>query len=376
MADRELLEQVGRALRPGPVQPPADRVKRLRALVTSSPKAGTNGARAGGEIDGDLIDDVARALRPGAIEPPAHRVEGLRRMIGTPAASTDDAESKPPEGVVDLHAARARKPQPAKLSRMVSGLFAAAAVAIVVAMVAVNQLPGALRDVAHTVGLPVASPEQAQAERDVDRLELALARRNADEVAQADAAMLRSTSKLSGDELRKLRDRAVRLHVEAIAFLRDNPTPNALSGLPSPDAPAPGTAVGPDQAAPAPPGPAGPAPAGPPEPSAGSTRQPSTVATTVPPQAPTVRIVAVSPRLNASFQVDFEVSGFTLGPGQPYTVHFYFDDGQEIASYSGPSPWTFPVLNAVKYRTVCAQVADAAGVRDPKSGDCKPILLI
>jgi hypothetical protein len=384
MPDNELLQEVARALRPGPVHPPPGRVKALRKMVAASETVPANGSRGG---DGALVDDVARALRVGAVEPPQQRVETLRDLVGAGVAAGNGsrdgvdhrgADGEPTAGVADLGRARARRQAAGRFSRMISGLGAAAAVALVVAMVAVNQLPGALREVAHDVGLPVDSPEMAAATRDIDRLELALARRDAREVAEADGAMLRSTNKLKGEDLRDLQERAVRLHVEAVAFLRDNPAPaDALSDLPLPSDPATGAAAPPGQAAPPPPGSAetpGPGPA--PAPPGSTSIRPPTVATTVPPQPLKVKILSITPRLDASFAVNFEVSGFTLGPGQPHNVQFYFDADQEITTYSGPSPWKFPLLNAVKYHTVCAQVIDAAGGRVPDSGECKPILLI
>lgn len=390
MADHELLNEVARALKPGPVEPPAARVRALRRMVKASAAISTNGeARAGDE---PLVDDVSRALRVGPVEPPPDRIRALRDLVGTSAAvspnGADDGRTEapvPPVGarpphdgpsseVADLERARAQRDAGGRLSRMVSTVFAAAAVAVLVAMLVVHQLPGALRDVAHDVGLPVDSTELVTATRDIDRLELALARRDAREVAEADAAMLRSTNKLEGKELEQLQERAVRLHVEALAFLRDHPAPEAIPELASPVDPATGEALPPGQGLPPPPGSPEPGPAVPDAPPSDSTAQPPPVPTTVVPQPLRVRILSVTPRLDASFHVDFEVSGFALGPGQPYTVQFFFDSEQEVTTYTGPSPWTFPVVSAVKYHTVCAQVADASGARDPASGDCKPIL--
>lgn len=363
----ELLGRLGRALRADAVQPPADRVETLRRLVATMPPAGEDPQPGSPTLNGAATANGAATLDPVAGSAPYWPVVDQSTM----------ADGGPARPVEPLDRARPRRGLRVGLPRLLSGALAAAAVLVLVAMVVAQDLPRPLREAAHSVGLPVDSQQLVVARRAADELELALARRNAAQVAEADASMLQSTNKLQGDELNEVRPRAVRLHVAAITFLRDNPSPEALSDLPSSADQPPVSGSSPEVAAPGLEAPSAGATSPPGSPSTGGGTQPATpmAPNPVTPEPPTVTIVGVSPRLDATFQVEFEVSGFALGPGQPYAVRFSFDEGREPTTVSGASPWRFPLLNAIRFHQVCAQVVDAAGVGYPASGSCLGILL-
>ena len=337
MADDELLELLGRALAPGDVKPPADRVAALR------------------------IQAAARQERePVAPASPAG-----------PPADTATRPPPPPPAPIPLHRP-SPAPAPAGLrSRRAAWLTAGvgvAAAAIVVALVAV---PALLRDDGGEKTSVASGP--ASTTRDaVTRLRAALVSRDPLTVARADADLVRLARQLPAQERAAVETEANQLHVEAIQFLRAHPTPEVLAAVPP----------GPGVVQPPPTGAGDPAL---PVPTTGATADPPVPTTTAPPAVPTtavapdmsVAITAVTPTIDGTVAVHFTVSGFTPDrsrrPGS-HAVRFSFDDGQKPQVWDGPSPWTFPTDNAIRFQQVCAVVVDGRGVEQPGSGTCVDIL--
>jgi hypothetical protein len=225
------------------------------------------------------------------------------------------------------------------------------------------------------------------------RVQVALAHKDPAEVAKTDAEMLRSAAAVKGDEKDEAQRIAVPLHVQAIAFLRDHASPEVLSDVPGAIAPgATGAAAGASPptpelpSLPAIPGvslpPGVPTTAGRVGPVAVPPLPPSpttTVGSTPPAGAvsPSVTITGITPRLDGPFEVNFTVSGFTPDPsGAPgsYNLRFSYDGGQDPVTYSGPSPWTFPLVKAILHRQVCAEVVDSTGAPVPDTSSCTNII--
>jgi hypothetical protein len=332
--------------------------------------------------DERLLELLARALAPGTVEPPPERVKALRLRAtaqqegSAPSLSAaSESERREPElepsAPVPLHRPAPRSPAlPGGWSRRAGWLAAAAAVAAAALVVAGLALPWLLD---RGNGSPqVASGSASSARGAVARLRIALQSHDPVEVARADAELLEQTRHLPEGQRRLLEHEAVQAHTEAVQFLREHPTPEALSAVPS----------GPTGAPPAGQAPAPGSPPGAPGTTLAPTppAAPTTVApTTLPPSpvgSPTVRITGVHATLDGPFAVDFTVEGFTPdASGKPgtYAIRFSFDRGEDPVVWDGPSPWTFPVADAIRHHRVCADVVDAAGAEQPHSGDCANI---
>jgi hypothetical protein len=90
-----------------------------------------------------------------------------------------------------------------------------------------------------------------------------------------------------------------------------------------------------------------------------------------------VKITGIIPRLDGTFEVNFEVSGFTpdaSGAPGSYAVRFSYDSGAEYTVYGGDSPWSLPLLKAILHRQLCVDVVDETGAGLPDSGNCTNIL--
>ncbi len=330
--------------------------------------------------DDRLLEILARALDPGDPQPPADRIAQLRiqaaarqkREPAQPAAEVPSdtrvqEDLTPPPPPVPLPATSegaSVSPIRRKPTRVVAGLALAAA-AVVVALVAA---PAVLRERGGETS--VASGESvANARQAVSRLRAALLSRDPLTVARADAELVRLTRQLPPAERALVESEAVQARLQAIQFLRDHPTPEVLAVVPAgPGAtPAPATtapsgpAVVPTTVAPG----AGPVATTPPP--------PPPVPTTVAVPNPSVTITSVRPTLDGTFAVDFTVSGFTPDrsrrPGS-LAVRFSFDGGEKPEVWTGPSPWTFPTDNAIRYKQVCAAVIDAHRGDETGSGNC------
>ena len=354
--DDRLLELLGRALAPPPVEPPPERVAAFRALLERGrvPEAE---ADATGEAD-----DVGFAP-PGDVGAPVYSVDV--RPSSPPAAARPPSSSA---DVVSLPPRVSRVPEPVgRVPRRVGWIAAGATVAAAAVVVALLAVP----DLMTRRSNPEASVSTARAA--VARLRTALATGDPIAVAEADADLLRVAGRLPSDDRDKVHTDAVAAHVDAIEFMRENPRAGSPVGRSGSEVAAPGSASGPGPQRGAPTTVAGEA-AGPSRPTA-TTMPP--VPTTAAPVARSVTIVVVSPELDGSFEVVFGTAGFTPEPGRrpgTYAVQFSFDDGQSPVIWTSASPWRFPGELAVTYRRVCARVVDASGVEDPNSGGCRNIL--
>ncbi|HEX2272268.1 MAG TPA: hypothetical protein VHG90_00150 [Acidimicrobiales bacterium] len=332
--DDRLLELLGRALAPPPVEPPPERVAAFRALIAQGRP--------------EEASEPEEAASPDAAEPRHGELRPLPPIV--------DRRPAPPS-VPELARGRARR---------VGWLAAGASVAAAAVVIAVLAVPSLFADRSQ----PGASVETARAA--VARLRTALATGDPIAVAEADAELVRVAGRLPRDEQVQVHTEAVSAHVEAIEFLRETRGPAA-----PPTGPAGGQVAAPGtRAAPAPQQ----APPTSAAPAAGSASRPPPpappVATTAPP-ARSVTIIVVSPQLDGSFEVEFGTAGFTPEPGRKpgtYAIRFSFDDGQSPTVWTKSDPWRFPREHAVTYRQVCARVVDWNGVEDPASGGCRNIL--
>ena len=295
--------------------------------------------------DERLLTLLGGALAPEQASPPAERIAALRRL----------AESRSPAASVTPTLVPASLP--ASAGRRRAAWWASGVAAVAALLVAVLVLPG----VVDRGRAPLASSRPTDA---VARVRAALVSQDPIEVARADADLMRQAPELSGED----QEEAVAAHVAAVQFLRDHDAPppeEALEQSPASDTdPGTGTAAAPGET---------PAP-GPVE---GDPASGEVEAAPPPPSPRSVTIRGVIPLLDGTFQVDYAVTGFTPDssalPGT-WSVRFTFDDGQSPTIWAGPSPWSFPGAAALTYRQVCAHVVDAAGIEDPASGECKPIL--
>jgi hypothetical protein len=308
--------------------------------------------------DERLLELLGQALAPEAAEPPPERVAAVRHLVEEATTVAPDTPASP---------ARLRRPGRPGWGHRTGWLAAGVSVAAAAVVIALLTLPSV---VGSGSGRHEASAPAGGTSPVVARLRVALLSGDPVTVARADANLLRQARTIAAPE----QDDAVAAHVEAIQFLRDHPSPDAAAELPPPAvAPASETPPVPTTLTPNPlPGPGtgddDPVPAVIPAPP---------VPTTVAPGPPDVTIVGVVPRLDATFQVDFTVSGFTpdaSGAPGTHSVHFSFDDGQATTAWDGASPWSFPVTAGLTYRQVCAHVADAAGVEDLTTGGCHDIV--
>jgi hypothetical protein len=95
------------------------------------------------------------------------------------------------------------------------------------------------------------------------------------------------------------------------------------------------------------------------------------------PSVPSVKITGIDPRLDGDFDVNFTITGFTpdaSGAPGTYTLRFSYDGGADATTYTGESPWNLPLVKAIAYRQVCADVVDAAGAVVENSGTCTNII--
>jgi hypothetical protein len=354
--DDRLLELLGRALAPPPVEPPPERVAALRAMIAQGrPQEGTEPEASAADEAGQERHGKVRQLPPVVDRhPPAPEVPPGRPT----SPRRPPAPAPPPPSVPELARGRARR---------VGWLAAGASVAAAAVVIAVLAVPTLVADRSQDR----ASVETARAA--VARLRTALALGDPIAVAEADAALVEVTKRLPPDEQEQVRTDAVSAHVKAIEFLRENrgpaPPPRPAGG----QAAAPGTPAppAPQQAPPTTlaPAPGGATPSSPPQ-------GPAPAPTTVPP-ARSVTIIVVSPQVDGSFEVVFGTAGFTPEPGRKegtYAIRFSFDDGQSPVTWTRSDPWRFPREQAVTYRQVCARVVDWNGVEDPASGGCRNIL--
>ena len=295
--------------------------------------------------DERLLTLLGGALAPEQASPPAGRIAALRRL----------AESRSPAASVTPTLVPASLP--ASAGRRRAAWWASGVAAVAALLVAVLVLPG----VVEGGRAPSTSSRRTDA---VARVRAALVCRDPIEVVRADADLMRQARELSGED----QERAVAAHVAAVQFLRDHDAPPSDEA--TEQAPPEDTDTGTDTAA---------APGEAPEP-APAEGDPVPAEAEAAPPAPSPRSVTIRgviPLLDGTFQVDYAVAGFTPdSSGLPCTwsVRFTFDDGQSPTIWAGPSPWSFPVGAALIYRQVCAHVVDAAGIEEPASGECKPIL--
>jgi hypothetical protein len=323
--------------------------------------------------DERLLELLGRALDPGEVQPPADRVAALRiqaaarREQESPTSADGPAPSAPPPppAPVPLHRPT---PAPTALRSHRAGWLGAgiavAAAAVVVALVAAPALLGGRGDETTVASGPASTTRDA-----VTRLRAALVSRDPVSVARADADLVRIARQLPPEERAGVEAMAVQARVEAIQFLREHRTPDVLAAVP----PGPGT----EPLPPTPEDVPGPTtvPGG--EPAVPTTIGTPPVPTTVVVPDRSVAITSVTPTIDGTFAVHFTVSGFTPDasrrPGS-HAVRFSFDDGQKPRVWDGPSPWTFATETAIRFHQVCAVVVDARGTEEPGSGTCVPIL--
>ena len=329
--------------------------------------------------DERLLELLARALDPGDVQPPVDRIAALRiqaaarqeRESAAPAAASRPAPSAPPPppAPVPLHRP-APAPAPTALRSHRAGWLAAgiavAAAAVVVALVAGPALLQGRGDETSVASGPASSTRDA-----VARLRAALVSRDPVSVARADADLVRVARQLAPEDRADVEALAVQAHLEAVQFLRAYPTPEVLAEVPPP----------PEAGQPPPGGAGDPTVSGPTsvpadDPSVPTTIAPPPVPTTVVAPDRSVTITGVTPAIDGTFAVHFTVSGFTPDrSGRPgsHAVRFSFDDGQEPEVWAGPSPWTFTTETAILHHQVCAVVVDRREVEEPGSGNCVPL---
>ncbi|HUQ63608.1 MAG TPA: hypothetical protein VM121_07635 [Acidimicrobiales bacterium] len=336
--------------------------------------------------DTELLEQLAKALRAGAVEPPPAHVQAVRRLVDhqRPVLRSVSTNVGHPGTVRPSSTVRhSYEPLPTprwawadrRLTMVFSGVAATALLAIAI-VAALHIVPGSS---------PARSEALLHAQNAAYRVQVALDSKNPAEVAKADAELLRTAETVRGPERDEVQRIAVPLHVQAIAFLRDHASAEVLADVPG------AVSSGGSEASSAPPDPNPPSPLdslptliapdgtvtpigpielppvveGPTTTAAGATVTPS------------VRITAIRPRLNGNFEVQFAVSGFTpdaSGAPDTYTVRFSYDGGADATTYTGDSPWSLPLFEAILHRQVCAEVVDAAGAVVPDSGNCTNII--
>lgn len=315
--------------------------------------------------DDRLLHLLEQALAQAPVDPPEEGVAAVRRRAGggSPPAGGPRPAPVPVGDRSGLERASGRRWHRAGWAA--AGVSVAAAVLVVAFLVAPTLMARA-----HSHDSTSAATRIAAA-----RLRVALASEDPVAVARADRELVHQARQ----EPKSLPDdaAAVAVHSEALAFLRDHPTPDALSAVASPPPTTAGNGakavptttatpgVTPTVSVPVSTDLGGPSPA--------VTSPSSTLA----PAGRTVSILAVRPVLDGTFRVDFSVAGFTPDlSGRPgtWSIRFSFDSGQGPTLWAGGSPWTFPQADGIRYHRVCAHVADANGVEDPGSGGCRDIL--
>ncbi|MGH9186678.1 MAG: hypothetical protein ACRD0U_12830 [Acidimicrobiales bacterium] len=164
-------------------------------------------------------------------EPPPERVDRFRRAV----ENHGRVGATPPPG-------RRSHAAPRRRWRFVAA--AAAIVAFVAGLAIGHELPRPVRELAHTIGLPVDSPELVDTKDAVDQLAVAVAAGTAadlqgtlseaefDEIASADADMLALVGRLDNDERAEVVPTAHQVHLSAVRFFddRDRALPTAKPG--------------------------------------------------------------------------------------------------------------------------------------------------
>lgn len=156
--------------------------------------------------DDRLLALLTQVLEPEPLEPPAERIIVVR------ARAEAGARLLP---AVDLRRRRRRT--------LVSVAVAAMLAAFGAGLVLGHDLPRPLRAVAHDLGLPVESVELVDTRDAVDRLGSALSQEDPEEVAAADADVVRRVNALEEEERAKIEPVAHEVHLRAVEFLEQNP---------------------------------------------------------------------------------------------------------------------------------------------------------
>lgn len=340
--------------------------------------------------DRELLDQLEKALRAGAVEPSHARVQAVRRLVArhrpslravsssyNPSSAAGAANVPPPPRPPTATA----PPSPRwawadrRLTMAFSGV-AAAALLVLATVAALQSVPGSSAN--HSSAL-------LRAQSAAYRVQVALDHKDPGQVAKADADLLRTAESVGGDERAEAQRIAVPVHVQAIAFLRDHASPEVLSDVPGarPAGASPNSAASSDVSVPS-------------LTSLPTVTVPGVLPTSIPvtlprvigaptttapvgPAAvvPSVKISGINPKLDGSFEVNFVVSGFTPDAGGApgtFAVRFSYDNGAEPTTYAGDSPWSLPLLKAILHRQLCVEVVDATGAPLPGSGNCTNII--
>jgi hypothetical protein len=156
--------------------------------------------------DDRLLALLTQALEPEPLAPSPERVTVVR------ARAEAGARLLP---LVQRHRRRWRT--------LVSVAVAAVLAAFGTGLVLGHDLPRPVRDLAHDLGLPVESVELVDTRAAVDRLGSALSQEDPEEVAFADAEMVRLVNTLEEKERAKIEPVAHEVHLRAVEFLEQNP---------------------------------------------------------------------------------------------------------------------------------------------------------
>ena len=165
--------------------------------------------------DEELLARLGRALEPPAGEPDPARVARLRALAEAGRRSSTDQ-------LADRRRSRAGAWPRRQLAGVAAGV-AAAVVSFVVGVVAGADPPRPLRAAAHAVGLPVESPQLADARAELHDLGEALAAGDRARVAADDRRMVSLVKALPPEERRKIEPVAHEVHLRAVAFLEQQP---------------------------------------------------------------------------------------------------------------------------------------------------------
>lgn len=164
--------------------------------------------------DIQFLDLLTRALEPKPVEPPATRLASLHQAIAEHAR----LHPKP---------VRRRVPQPPLLTRLrrpIAAFVAAMALTSAGTAAAIGtgavRLPRPVRAVAHGVGLPVDSPELADARSATALLRSALGHNDSDSVAVATQELNTMLDRLSDGDRSKIEDEAHSLLEQADRLIK------------------------------------------------------------------------------------------------------------------------------------------------------------
>lgn len=165
--------------------------------------------------DEELLSRLGRALAPAPGEPDPARVARLRAMAEAGRSTT---ASSPTTGTVARIGVRRR----GRRAAVAIGVAAVAA-SFVVGVVVGAEPPRPLRAAAHAVGLPVESPQLADARNELHDLGAALAAGDRSRVEAADRRMVTLVKSLPPDEKPKIEPVAHEVHLRAVSFLQKRP---------------------------------------------------------------------------------------------------------------------------------------------------------